>query len=69
MSRPRRVRAGSLGEAAVRLADDLDRTGNHLIESGSELEAHVRKSGDVRWSTVTLTAVDVTTYHPTIVTS
>lgn len=65
--RARRVLAASEGEAAVRLADDLDRSGSGEIESGTELIARVRRAGDTRWIDVVLTAVDVTTYHPTIV--
>lgn len=49
------------------LADELDRAGNNLIESGSEMLVRVRKSGTERWATITLTAVDVTTYHPTTI--
>lgn len=67
MSRSRRVRARAPGEAAVMLADELDRAGNNLIESGSEMLVRVRKSGTERWATITLTAVDVTTYHPTTI--
>lgn len=68
MSKPRRVRAASAGEAAVAMADILDQTGQIAIESGTETTAWVRRisrTEDFPWLEITLTAVDITTYHAT----
>lgn len=65
MSKPKKVFAASVGEAAVEMADRLDRTGQAVIRSGTEAVALVRRYGERTWSQVTLTAVDITQYHPT----
>ena len=50
------------------MADVLDRTGKIVIESGTETTAWVRRwrsSPHAPWMVITLTAVDITTYHAT----
>jgi hypothetical protein len=50
------------------MADILDRTGQVTIESGTEATAWVRRisrTEDFPWLEITLTAVDITTYHAT----
>jgi hypothetical protein len=62
------VLASSHGEAAVLVASALDVGGRPVVAPSSpnlEAQAEVRAAGEKTWSTVTLTAVDVTTYHAT----
>jgi len=57
--------APTAGDAAVAMADRLDRRGQLVIESGSETTAMVRKHGEQAVVQITLTAVDLTQYHAT----
>lgn len=64
-ARCRRVFAANHAEAAVIVADDLEREGRCRVGAGRELEVESRRVGWRVWYGVTLHAVDVTSYHPT----
>ena len=60
-SRPRKVRAGSAGEACVILADSLEQHGK--LRAQAEITAFARRHGSSAWERVTLGVAGVTTYH------